>query len=56
MIWSVLHVSPDVWDKLDTPYKLKQYEMNTIKKLCDILEPFELHKVHKCKLVSALQS
>lgn len=86
MIRSVLRVSADVWDKLDTPYKLKQYELNTIKELCDILEPFEyvtnqvqgqnmvtsslvincirglraalasLHEVHKCKLVSSLQS
>ncbi|KAG7166413.1 hypothetical protein Hamer_G005510, partial [Homarus americanus] len=27
--------------KLTQPYKLKQYELNTIKELCDILEPFE---------------
>ncbi|KAG7175267.1 Zinc finger BED domain-containing protein 1-like 1 [Homarus americanus] len=38
---SVLQVSPEVWDKLDTPYKLKQYELNTTKELCDILQPFE---------------
>ncbi|KAG7159323.1 hypothetical protein Hamer_G021358 [Homarus americanus] len=41
MMRSVLRVSPEVWDKLDTPYKLKQYELNTIKELCDILQPFE---------------
>ncbi|KAG7157762.1 hypothetical protein Hamer_G025176, partial [Homarus americanus] len=41
MMRSVLRVSPEVWDKLNTPYKLKQYELNTIKELCDILEPFE---------------
>ncbi|XP_042213373.1 zinc finger BED domain-containing protein 4-like isoform X2 [Homarus americanus] len=41
MMRSVLRVLPEVWDKLDTPYKLKQYELNTIKELCDILEPFE---------------
>ncbi|KAG7154729.1 hypothetical protein Hamer_G015098 [Homarus americanus] len=41
MVRSVLRVSPEVWDKLDTPHKLKQYELNTIKEFCDILQPFE---------------
>ncbi|KAG7175298.1 hypothetical protein Hamer_G001354 [Homarus americanus] len=35
------HVYFSPQDKLDTPYKLKQYELNSIKELCDILEPFE---------------
>ncbi|XP_042236493.1 E3 SUMO-protein ligase ZBED1-like [Homarus americanus] len=41
MMRSVLRVSPQVWDNLDTPYKLNQYELNTVKELCDILEPFK---------------
>ncbi|KAG7154140.1 putative hAT family C-terminal dimerization region-containing protein 29 [Homarus americanus] len=38
LVRSLLRVSPEVWDKLDTPNKLKQY---AIKELCDILQPFE---------------
>ncbi|KAG7164422.1 hypothetical protein Hamer_G003624, partial [Homarus americanus] len=34
-------MSTSIWNKLDTPYKLKQYELNTIKELCEILEPFD---------------
>ncbi|KAG7167946.1 hypothetical protein Hamer_G018371 [Homarus americanus] len=33
--------SPEVWDKLDTPCKVKHHELNTIQELCDILQPFE---------------
>ncbi|KAG0699580.1 Zinc finger BED domain-containing protein 4 [Chionoecetes opilio] len=38
---SVLEVAPEVWHKLDTPHTLRQHELNTIKDLCDIFEPFE---------------
>ncbi|KAK3893233.1 hypothetical protein Pcinc_002919 [Petrolisthes cinctipes] len=41
MMRSVLRISPEIWNKLDTPFKLKQYELITIKELCEILEPFE---------------